>query len=199
MAKDRLPFADPPRIEAYLADAAYIVDHVQWADIDRREFVEESARVEHFRCPAYGMCIQDAELPTSTPLTRSGKATAFMGQLAERAGYDFNFGAIDPAVWNQRSSLSRPDLGAYTPVHRELIPVFAHITIDRPPPTPPASNINDAARRAAGFAARDHPTNPRRAATRPTAGQGPSSTSYRSPAHYRRDPGRDKGTESGRD
>ena len=116
-------------------------------------------------------------------------AKLFMSQLAELTSYDFDFQAVEPAVWNQRSALSRPDRGAYTPAHRELIPVFRHITIDRPT-TPPSSVINDAALRAARLANRDHPTDPRTAGTR-SAGHGKAPASYRPPGHYRADPGRD--------
>lgn len=180
MQKDRLPFADPSRIDTYLDDAAYIVGHVQWNEIERTDFVDKAAGVY-------------AHINTAHPF-REGNGRAaklFMSQLAEPTSYDFDFQAIAPAVWNQSSALSRPDRGAYTPAHRELIPVFKHITIDRPK-TPPASPISDAALRAARLVSRDHPTDARQAGTR-SAGQGPPSTSYRPPAHYRRDPGRDTG------
>lgn len=178
MQKDRLPFADPSRFGTYLDDAAYIVSHVQWNEIERTDFVDKAAQVY-------------AHINTAHPF-REGNGRAaklFMSQLAELTSYDFDFQAVEPAVWNQRSALSRPDRGAYTPAHRELIPVFRHITIDRPT-TPPSSAINDAALRAARLANRDHPTDPRTAGTR-SAGHGKVPTSYRPPGHYRADPGRD--------
>ncbi len=74
-------------------------------------------------------------LKTSQDKFREGNGRAsklFLAQLADQTRFDFDFDAVHPDVWNQRSMLTRPDLGQYLPHHRELLPVFDHITIDRP-------------------------------------------------------------------
>ena len=58
----------------------------------------------------------------------------------------------------------------------------------------PATDVHDAARRAARLTVRDHPTDLRQAAGGPPAGQGPESSPYRPP-----EPGRGSGPASGRD
>lgn len=188
MSKDGVAFADVNRIPVYLRDAERVVKEVPWPQLSAEEFADQTARVYANINFAHGFREGNG---------RVGKL--FVAQLAEKTAYAFDFEAIDPRLWNQQSRFSVPDLGEHTPHHHELTPVFARIMIDRPTPSPAVTDVNEAARAAARFATRDHPTNPRRAATRPTTGQGPSSTSYRPPAHYRRDPGRDNGTGSGRD
>ncbi|MFJ6099363.1 Fic/DOC family protein [Williamsia muralis] len=181
MSKDGVAFAARVDIDTYLSHMASITAEVPWNDIDAPDLAEQAARVYSTLNHAH---------PFREGNGRAGKL--FVSQLVETTRYDFDYNAIDPLVWNQRSALSAPDLGDHVPHHELLTPVFAHILIDRPPPAPPAVDPDiELARKAARFARRDHPTNARSATTRPTAGQGPQSTSYRPSAHYRRDPGRD--------
>lgn len=67
------------------------------------------------------------------------------------------------------------------------------------PPGASATATTSAALRAARLAGRDHPTAAREASAPPTAGPASPTGSYRAPAHYRRDPGRDTSSEPGRD
>lgn len=191
MSKDGVAFAARVDIDTYLSHVATIAAEVLWNDLDAPDLAEQAARVYSTLNHAH---------PFREGNGRAGKL--FVSQLVEPAGYDFDYNAIDPLVWNQRSALSAPDLGDHIPHHELLTPVFAHILIERPTPPAPAVDPDiELARKAARFARRDHPTNARSATTRPTAGQGPQSTSYRPSAHYRRDPGRDNPSsrDTGRD
>lgn len=127
IAKGGLPFASTDRIDMYLADVTHIVETTPWPDLDRPAFTEHMAKVYAHLNTAHGFREGNG---------RTGKL--FLSQLAEQTSYDLDFERIDPALWNQQSALSRPDLGQYTPYHSELVPVFDRITIDRttdPAPT----------------------------------------------------------------
>lgn len=121
MSKGGLEFADVTRIDSYLADTAHIIAGTNWPHLERAAFVEEAARVYSY-------------VNTAHPYREgNGRASKlFLAQLAEQTRFDFDFETVHPDVWNQRSMLTRPDLGQYLPHHREMLPVFDHITIDRP-------------------------------------------------------------------
>ncbi|SIS23159.1 Fic/DOC family protein [Williamsia sterculiae] len=144
LSKDGIEFASPQLIDTYLADAARIIDGVPWETVDRDTFAEQTARVyahinqAHFAREGNG---------------RAGKL--FLHQLSERTPYRLDFARIPKQVWDQRSALSGPDRGAHTPDHTLLVPVFAHITIDRP--ASPDPEQESPARRAARIARRGYP------------------------------------------
>ncbi|WP_020109762.1 Fic family protein [Nocardia sp. 348MFTsu5.1] len=186
MSKDGIAFAEVGQIDSYLSDVARLTKDVPWADLEPHELTDLTARVYANYNHAH---------PFREGNGRVGKL--LIGQLTETTGYDFDFNAVDPRIWNQQSAFSGPDLGERTPHHEELTPVFKQIMIDRPAPQRAAPSAIEAALRAARFSGRDHPTAARQAGIRTTAGQGPQSTAHRPTAHYRRDPGRDNA--SGRD
>lgn len=179
MSKGRLPFATLDRIESYLADTTHIIATTTWPELDRAAFVEQSAKVYSYVNSAH---------PFREGNGRAGKL--LLSQVAEMTRYDLDYAKIDRALWNQQSQFSRPDLGQYTPHHHELVPVFDRITIDRPGP-PPADPRFQAAREAAKFTRRDHPTHPRDATRAPE----PTSRGAGTPPA----PGRSPGPRPGRD
>lgn len=107
-------------IDRYLSDVKHLVDETEWPGLDREAFAERAAAVF-------------AYLNQAHPFREGNGRTAkvFMEQVAEQSRFTFDYGRVSPHVWNQASMLSRPDLFAYEPQPASLVPVFAHITIER--------------------------------------------------------------------
>ncbi|MGJ0121717.1 Fic/DOC family protein [Williamsia sp. MIQD14] len=157
MSKNGIAFATPDRIGIYLNDVARVVRETPWAQLDRDDTAAAAARIYALGNVAHPY--------------REGNGRAlkiFVNHVAAQAGYEFDFDAIDKDVWNQRSMLSMPDLGAHEPHPDELAPVFAHIITDLPAPAPaidPA--LLEQARNAARLAGIDNPRQPGTGATHP--------------------------------
>jgi cell filamentation protein len=182
MSKDNKIFAPTQHIDDYLAQVSDSIHATQWEHLERSQFADHSAEVY-------------TGINYSHPFREGNGRVAklFMSQLAEKTSYDYNFGAINPDVWNRQSGLSRPG-PADTSLHPEaLTAVFEYITVERPTPPPPETATAEAALRAAMFAGRDHPTAPAQASSGLVSGRGPQSTSYRTPEHHRPNPTQDNG------
>lgn len=92
----------------------------EWDRLDRDEFGAKAAEVF-------------AYLNQAHPFREGNGRTAkvFMEHVAERSRFTLDFGRVKPAVWNQASMLSRPDLMAYHPEPASLVPVFRALATER--------------------------------------------------------------------
>lgn len=123
MSKNFSSFADvhTGEIDRYLTDMHRLVEHTEWANLDRAEFGRAAAAVF-------------AHLNQAHPFREGNGRTSkvFMEHVAEQSRFTLDFGQVSPEVWNQASMLSGPDLGHYEPVPDSLVPVFHAIALDRP-------------------------------------------------------------------
>lgn len=125
-------FGDVKReLPRLLDDMRKHVAGTDWGRLDRDSFAEQAAVVF-------------AYLNQAHPFREGNGRTAkvFMEHVAERSHFTFDFGQVTPAVWNQASELSRPDMYSYAPEPASLVPVFRAIAQPRTtgPATPPASS-----------------------------------------------------------
>lgn len=153
-------------IGRYLDDVHRLTLGTPWADLDRDAFGERAAEVF-------------AHLNQAHPFREgNGRASkVFMEHVAEQSRFTLDYGRVSPAVWNQASMLSRPDLYSYAPVPDSLVPVFRHIAVERAQPAAPAARGAERSRSP-------------RAASFPTAAPGPAQASGAVTPETRARPGR---------
>lgn len=163
-------------VERYLTDVHRLVASTAWERLDRADFGERAALVFAYLNQAH---------PFREGNGRTSKV--FMEHVAERSRFTLDYALVTPAVWNQASMLSRPDMFAYEPVHDSLVPVFRTIAQERTGAAPAA--LDDAARTRSVLSA-SYPRTAQDAARRaPARGASGSSQTYR--------PGR--GSQAGRE
>ena len=83
-----------------------------------------------------GCCIRSKSSRFQAHPFREGNGRAsklFMQHVAEQSRFAFDYARVTPDEWNQGSALSAPDLYAYAPDPRSLVPVFDAITVERRP------------------------------------------------------------------
>ncbi|MEV6265940.1 Fic family protein [Kribbella sp. NPDC051936] len=114
-------FAPIGQIDRYLADAAKLIESADWASMDLDEFAAKAAEVHAYVNQAH---------PQREGNGRAAKV--FMQHVSELSPYQLDFTKVPPAVWNQRSMLTDPDLGKYEPVPDMMVPVFKAIAEPRP-------------------------------------------------------------------
>ncbi|WP_249367725.1 MULTISPECIES: Fic family protein [unclassified Actinomyces] len=107
-------------IDRYLADVQRLVEHTEWASLDRVEFGRAAAAVF-------------AHLNQAHPFREGNGRTSkvFMEYVAQQSRYTLDFGLVDDKEWNMASELSRPDIGACGVVPATLVPVFEGIARPR--------------------------------------------------------------------
>jgi len=121
IAKDGRGFAPQRLIGHYLDQTRVAAVGVDWAHVDRGGF-------------ARGMAAVYAPLNQAHPFREGNGRTgrAFLDAIAETSPFRLDHARIDPAVWNQRSAMSGPDLGYLQVQPQWLEPVFAAMTAPRP-------------------------------------------------------------------
>lgn len=112
-------------VDRYLSDVKQLVETTEWDGLDRDEFGERAAIVFAYLNQAH---------PFREGNGRTSKV--FMEHVAERSRFILDYARVTPAVWNQASMLSRPDMFAYAPEPGSLVPVFRAITVERTSTSP---------------------------------------------------------------
>ncbi len=122
MSKGFSSFADvrTGEIDRYRTDVRRLVEGTRWGRLDSEGFARASADVFAYLNQAH---------PFREGNGRTSKV--FMEHVAEQSRFTFDFGRVSPALWNQASMLSGPDLGRYEPVPDSLVPVFRAIAVPR--------------------------------------------------------------------
>lgn len=122
MYKGDSGFADINEIDDFLAEAAFTIKVTDWANLTKRQFVEQAATVFAYVNQAH---------PFREGNGRSSKM--FMRHVAALSQFDFNFKRVPPHVWNRASELCsmRSDGLAIDP--KPLFKVFSRCTVPRDP------------------------------------------------------------------
>lgn len=107
-------------VDRYLSEVHEMVTGEQWGRLDHEEFADRAARLF-------------AHVNQAHPFREgNGRASkVFMEHVAEQSGFTLDFARVDPAVWNNASMLSGPDLGKHLPIPDSLVPVFQAVTVER--------------------------------------------------------------------
>ncbi|WP_107661158.1 Fic/DOC family protein [Nocardia suismassiliense] len=117
-------FIDPPDLESYIAAVTDSIRGAGWAEMNRREFVQNAASTYQ-------------QLNWGHPF-REGNGRSlriFLDRLSSGAQFVLDYGRVSPGLWNSASAASHPP-GYDGPFDvTPLIPVFADITVERVEPS----------------------------------------------------------------
>lgn len=122
MYKGDSGFADIAEIDDYLGEAAFTIKVTDWANLTKRQFVEQAATVFVYVNQAH---------PFREGNGRSSKM--FMEHVAELSNFCLDFSQVKPHLWNHASKLCslRSDGLAIDP--RPLFKVFSKCATPRTP------------------------------------------------------------------
>jgi len=109
-------------IDRYMGDVQRLVDGTAWDRLGRDAFAERAAEVFAYLNQAH---------PFREGNGRASKV--FMEHVAEQSPFTLDYARVTPAVWNDASMYSGPDLFTYEPQAASLVPVFYAIAVDRQP------------------------------------------------------------------